>query len=62
MIERKNYGSTPLCELRKGKIISGEADFGAAMAFIPDRAIIRMKFLLGRGVKFHSGDLTSVLA
>ena len=56
MVEPKNYGIIPLCESRKGKMISGEADFGAAMAFIPDRAIISMKFLLGRGVKFHSGE------
>ena len=25
MIERKNYGITPLCELGKGKFISGAA-------------------------------------
>ena len=29
MIERKNYGITPLCELGKGKFIAGAADFGA---------------------------------
>ena len=28
MIERKNYGLTPLCESGKGKFISGAADFG----------------------------------
>ena len=27
MIERKKYGITPLCELRKGKFISATADF-----------------------------------
>ena len=36
MIERKKYGITPLCESGKGKFISGAADFGAVMAFIPD--------------------------
>ena len=30
MIERKNYGITPLCESGKGKFISGAEDFGAA--------------------------------
>ena len=28
MIKRKNYGITPLCDLGKGKIISGAPDFG----------------------------------
>ena len=40
MKERKNYGITHLCDSRKGKFISGVADFaaaefGAVMAFIP---------------------------
>ena len=30
MIERKNYGITPLCESGKEKNISGAADLGAA--------------------------------
>ena len=30
MIERNDYVITPLCELGKGKLISGEADFQAA--------------------------------
>ena len=30
MIERKNYGITPLCESGKGKFICGAADFSAA--------------------------------
>ena len=43
MIERNNYGLTPLCESGKEKFISGTADFGTAaqhgavMAFITDR-------------------------
>ena len=43
MIERNNYGLTPLYESEKEKFISGTADLGTAaehgavMAFITDR-------------------------
>ena len=33
----QDYGMTPLCESGKGILISGAADFGAVMAFIPDQ-------------------------